>query len=207
MDDAHDNKTPTLGRPRSGRARKAILRSVEQQLLKSGYANLTIEGVAKDAGVSKATIYRWWKSKGELVLEAAEPEISIGLVPDTGSSLQDMDAAIEQLIETFSRPLASIVIFAAITTGASDPKMAQIFRDRYVYPWRVSAIEALTRAQERRDVVLDDIPFLIDVIVGTVFQRALVVKEPMTEGLKCRLLEVIFGRDRVGKFSSPSSPI
>ena len=183
------------GRPRSEQSRAAILAAVRKLLLKNGYANLTIEAVARRAGVSKATIYRWWKTKGELVLEAAEQEIAIGTVPDTGDSRADMDAAIGQLIDTFTRPLASIVIFAAITTGGSDPKMAQIFRDRYVYPWRVSAFEALERARARGEVAAEDLHFLLDVIVGTVFQRTLVMKEPMIEGLKENLLGVIFGPD------------
>ena len=183
------------GRPRSERSRASILAAVRKLLLKDGYTNLTMEAVARQAGVSKATIYRWWKTKGELVLEAAESEIAIGSVPDTGDSRADMDAAISQLIETFTRPLASIVIFAAITTGGSDPKMAQIFRDQFVYPWRVSAFEALERARTRGDVSVQDLHFLLDVIVGTVFQRTLVMKEPMIEGLKENLLGVIFGRD------------
>ncbi|RYH07587.1 TetR/AcrR family transcriptional regulator [Tropicimonas sp. IMCC6043] len=184
------------GRPRSERSKAAIHAAVRKLLLKDGYANLTIEAVAQEAGVSKATIYRWWKTKGELVLEASEQEIAIGSVPDTGGSRADMDAAIGQLIDTFTRPLASIVIFAAITTGGSDPKMAQIFRDRFVYPWRVSAFEALERAQRRNEIYHEDLHFLLDVIVGTVFQRTLVMKEPMIDGLKESLLGVIFGRDR-----------
>ena len=184
------------GRPRSQRSKAAILAAVRKLLLKSGYSRLTIEAVARQAGVSKATIYRWWKSKGELVLEAAEQDIAIGTVPDTGDSMTDMDAAIGQLIDTFTRPLASTVIFAAITTGGSDPKMAQMFRDRYVYPWRVSAFQALERARKRGDIMREDVQFLLDVIVGTVFQRTLVVKQPMIEGLKENLLGVIFGEGK-----------
>lgn len=184
------------GRPRSERSKTAILTAVRKLLLKNGYTALTIEAVARQAGVSKATIYRWWNTKGELVLEAAEKEIAIGTVPDTGDSRADIDAAIGQLIDTFTRPLASIVIFAAITTGGSDPKMAQIFRDRYVYPWRVSAFVALERARARGDVSAEDLHFLLDVIVGTVFQRTLVMKEPMIDGLKENLLGVIFGTVR-----------
>ena len=186
----------SVGRPRSERSKTAILAAVRKLLLRDGYSNLTIEAVAQEAGVSKATIYRWWGTKGELVLEAAEQEIAIGTVPDTGDSRADMDAAIAQLIDTFTRPLASIVIFAAITTGGSDPKMAQIFRDRFVYPWRVSAFEALERARGRGEISAEDLHFLLDMIVGTVFQRTLVVKVPMIEGLKENLLGIIFGRDR-----------
>ena len=191
-----DEKSPASGRPRSERSKAAILAAVRNLLLKSGYTKLTIEAVARQAGVSKATIYRWWETKGELALEAAEQELSIGKVPDTGDSRTDLDTAITQLIDTFTRPLASIVIFAAITTGSSDPKMAQIFRDRYVYPWRVSAHEALMRAQARGEVTDDELQFLLDMIVGTVFQRTLVMKEPMVDRLKANLLNLVFRASR-----------
>lgn len=192
QDDAHDGRQ-ALGRPRSEASKGAILSAVRSLLMEVGYARLTVEGVARRAGVSKATIYRWWRTKGELVLEAASNEISIGLVPDTGSSVDDIDAAIGQLIDTFSRPLASIVIFAAITTAGEDKVMAQIFRDSFVYPWRKSAAEALDRARDCGDVSGQDTQFLLDVIVGTVFQRTLVVKEPQIDGLKANLLRLVFG--------------
>ena len=185
-----------IGRPRSENSKDAILSAVRRELLKEGYARLTVEGVAKKAGVSKATIYRWWRTKGELVLEAAGKDISIGVVPDTGNSVADLDVAISQLIETFSRRLASIVIFAAINTASEDKVMAEIFRDRFVYPWRKSAAEALDRAVARGDLTLDDTQFLLDVIVGTVFQRTLVVKEPMVAGLKEKLLRIVFDARR-----------
>ena len=180
----------------SEQSKTAILAAVRKQLLKDGYASLTVEAVARQAGVSKATIYRWWSTKGELVLEAAQSEIATGTVPDTGDSAADLDAAIGQLIDAFTRPLASIVIFAAITAGGNDPKMARIFRDKHVYQWSVSAHAALKRAQERGEVAVDDLHFLLDVIVGTVFQRTLVMKEPMVVGLKENLLRVIFGSTR-----------
>ncbi len=161
----------------------------------TGYAGLTIEAVARTAGVSKATIYRWWDSKGELVLEAAGHEISIGVVPDSGDPVGDIETAIGQLIETFSQPLASVVIFAAITTGQNDPVMAQIFRDRYVYPWRLSAAEALQRAYAQGLLVNGDVQFLLDVIVGTVFQRTLVLKVPLVDGLREMLMDLVVGFD------------
>ena len=167
---------------------------MRRRLLADGYLRLTIEAVAADAGVSKATIYRWWKTKGELVLEAAEAEISIDLVPETEVPRDDVEAAIDQLVETFSRPLASIVIFAAITTGGNDPVMAQIFRDKYVYPWRVSAAVALARSLPEASNGSEDVQFLLDVIVGTVFQRTLVLKEPNIAGLKERLISLVLDR-------------
>lgn len=185
---------PRRGRPRNQKTRANVLHVTRELLLESGYQRLTMEGVANRSGASKATVYRWWPTKGVLVLEAAADEIAIGSVPDTGITETDLRIAIEQLIKTFSRPLASIVIFAAITTVEADPAMAKTFRDQYVYPWRATAAQAIERGVARGDVASSDNQFVLDVIVGTVFQRALVMKEPMTEGLADDLLRLLMAR-------------
>ena len=58
------------GRPRSENARQAILRSTLKLLRKGSFGQLSIEAIAADAGVGKATVYRWWPSKGALVVDA-----------------------------------------------------------------------------------------------------------------------------------------
>ena len=102
------------GRPRSEEARADILQATRELLLEEGYTKLAITHVAQRAGVGKTTVYRWWPTKGELVLEAAEDCIAIGEVPDSGRTSEDLRIASEQLIRTFSDPLATVVIFAAI---------------------------------------------------------------------------------------------
>lgn len=66
-DNTEENKRSS-GRPRNESAKAAIFSTTMKLLEQSSLSNLTIEGIAKDAGVSKATIYRWWKSKEELLL-------------------------------------------------------------------------------------------------------------------------------------------
>jgi AcrR family transcriptional regulator len=189
--DDRENGRRAVGRPRNEHSKRSILSATRSLLLKGGYDRLTIEAVAQKANVSKATIYRWWAGKGELVLDAAGSDILIGVVPNTGNPVKDIETAIDQLIITFSRPLASIVIFAAITKGANDPKMAQIFRDKYVYPWRKSAAEALQRAQSLKAIRSADTQFILDVIVGTIFQRTLVLKEPVVTNLRTELMTLL----------------
>jgi AcrR family transcriptional regulator len=184
------------GRPRNLKTREAILSSTRTLLGKIGYSRLSIEGVAKRAGCGKTTIYRWWSTKGDLVLEAVGSDIEIGLVPDTGDTRSDLRIATEQLMMTFSRRLAGIVIFAAIATLDDDPTMAATFRDKYVYPWRISAAEAIERGVERGDLASDtDVQFILDVMVGTVFQRTLVLRQPMTAGLVEQIVALVLGTD------------
>src|SRR4030081_3659322 len=84
-------KKRQAGGSRSERARSRILRAAAALLTTQGPRRMSIEGVADKAGVSKATIYRWWESKGELALDALVVELVARLrsVPDTGSIRED----------------------------------------------------------------------------------------------------------------------
>jgi AcrR family transcriptional regulator len=180
------------GRPRDIDTQEAILEATRSILLDKGYHRLTFEGVAKAAATTRSTVYRWWPTRGSLVLEAAADQIDIGEVPDTGDSRTDIRAAIRQLIETFSDPLAKIVIMAAVANLDGDLHMASQFRENTVYPWRSTAAAALVRAQDRGDLAPDVDPgFLLNVVVGTVFQCTIVPAAPMIDGLEDRLVDLV----------------
>src|SRR5271156_5549024 len=93
------------GRPRSPEAQQAILEATEGLLRERGYAGLSIDEVARRAGVSKRTIYRWWPSKGALVAEAFAE--SAGLRHrdvDTGRVRDDLIGYLQQLFADIARP-------------------------------------------------------------------------------------------------------
>lgn len=183
---------PRRGRPRDARSHQAILAATLEMLQQVGYQRLTMEGVAKRAGVGKATIYRWWASKLDLVLEAAAPHLEIGLVPDTGSTRGDLLAGADQVIRTYADPIAALVIFIVVAALEEDPRLRLTFRDRWVLPWRASLAEALERGIARGDLPASvNIQFAIDLLVGTVFQRVLIVPEPLTEGLAGDLVDLL----------------
>lgn len=183
------------GRPRDPATHESILDATRRLLLEEGYHRLTFEGVAAEAGTSRSTVYRWWSTRGALVLEAAADNIDIGRVPDTGNSVEDLRAAIRQLITTFSDRLAGIVIMAAVANLDDDPQMASTFREDVVYPWRSTAADAIRRAIERGDLPADtDVQFILNVIVGTVFQCTITPATAMTEGLEDALLDLVLSR-------------
>lgn len=184
------------GRPRNQRAHEAILEATRLLLLEKGYPALTIDAVAARAGTAKTTVYRRWATKGALVLEAAADHLEIGIVPDSGSTLTDLEEALRQLIVTFSDRLAAIVMLAVIANLDDDPSMARTFRSEIVYPWRSSAAAALERGVARGDLPPEaDVPFLLDVIVGTVFQRAVINAAADTDGLGQALVGLVLGRE------------
>src|SRR4051812_13818352 len=84
-------ETRRPGRPRSEEARRAVLAATHDELVERGYGALTIEGIAARAGVGKQTIYRWWSSKGDVVLDAALDLAATGVpAPDEGSLEADL---------------------------------------------------------------------------------------------------------------------
>jgi len=187
-------EAPTLwrGRPRDSSAHQAILAATLELLDEVGYQRLTIEGVAKRARVGKSTIYRWWESKLDLLLEAAAPHLEIGLVPDTGNTRRDLAAGIRQAIDTYSDRVAADVIFVVIADLEEDPRLRDIFRKTWVLPWRTSMAQAIERGVSRGDLPRAlDVQFVIDVLVGTIFQRVLIVPQPMTKGLAKRLVDLV----------------
>lgn len=172
------------GRKRDPAAQAAILVATRELMLEVGYHRLTIEGVARRAGVGKATIYRWWHSRGSLVLEAAADHIAVRQVPDSGVTRTDLRDATQALIDVFADPIARIVIFAATAGLDDDPGMAAAFRGQTVYPWRQGATLAIQRGIARGDLRADlDVALALDILVGTVFQRTLVIAVPETAGL------------------------
>jgi hypothetical protein len=121
--------------------------------------------------------------------------LAIGIVPDTGSTRTDLGVALRQLTATFSDRLAAIVMLAVIGNLDEDPFMARTFRTEIVYPWRTSAAAALERGVTRGDLPPDaDIPFLLDVIVGTVFQRAVINARSEADGLDEAILDLVLGQ-------------
>src|SRR5437868_3656992 len=88
----------TGGRIRNADAHTAILIATAELLEEAGYAGLTMEGVAARADVAKSTIYRWWKSKGVLAMEAYAHTVAARMPePDTGSLRDDLVAFVTEL--------------------------------------------------------------------------------------------------------------
>jgi len=195
--DMTDTANRKPGRPRDPATHQAILEATRRILLSEGYHRLTFEAVASAAGTSRSTVYRWWPTTGALVLEAAADRLAVAPVPDTGDTAEDLRMAIRQLITTFSDPLAAVVIMAAIANLDNDLQMATRFREHMVYPWRSTATEAITRAVERGDLPTEtDVRFVLNVMVGTVFQCTITPAAPMTEGLEEALVQLVLSTAR-----------
>jgi AcrR family transcriptional regulator len=168
--------TPRRGRPRSEKARLAILEAAAELLLARGLSAVSMDAVAERAGVSKATIYRWWPTKETLALDALYNEWAAAqpVTRSTGSLRGDLLALLRPWVRLAgSRPYGR-VIGALITEAQTDPEFAVVYRSRFVEPRREQAREILRRAIERGEIRPDTkIEVAVDMLYGPLYHRLL----------------------------------
>lgn len=167
-----------LGRPRSEETKKAILTASYELLLENGFNTVTVEGIAERAGVSKATIYKWWPNKAAVVLDGFFDATETMLqVPDTGSAREDLFIQVNNLA-TFITSSKGKVITELIAEGQFDTKVADEYRIRYFNPRRLISRHIFERGILRGELRKDlDIELSIDLIFAPLFYRLLITGE------------------------------
>ena len=163
------------GRPRSQESHEAIIKATLELLLEVGYGPLTMEAVRTRAGVGKATIYRRWSSKEELVRDAIVYLHEEFEVPDTGSLRGDYHAIAEMVRSTVRRAGASRLAPRLLGESVNDPELHAIFYENLVRPRRTALGGLLRRAVDRGEIRGDvDIELLIDMFAGPAIYRLLI---------------------------------
>ncbi len=181
------------GRPRSDTARNAILKAAYEILRESGFAGFTVEGVAARAGSGKATIYRWWQSKGTLAIEAFLVALTprLDTVPQTDSALADLRAHVQRAA-TIYRGRAGQLLRELIALGQEDSQTSRMLRTEFVAPRYAEAIRILTRAQQSSEIAADvDLEVLADALWGPIFHRLLVSRMPIGRDFIDKLLDLV----------------
>ena len=175
MDGEATTDTPRRGRPRSEKARHAILDAAAELLLRRGPGAVSMDAVAERAGVSKATIYRWWPSKEMLALDALLDWAAATAPPrDTGSLRGDVLALLRPWVREIRRQPFGPVIAAFLSEAQSDAEFADAYRTRFVEPRRDAMRAVFARAAERGEVRANlDVEVALDLIYGAVYHRLL----------------------------------
>ncbi|HEY1731511.1 MAG TPA: TetR/AcrR family transcriptional regulator [Terriglobales bacterium] len=191
------------GRPRNERSRQAILRSTLKLLRRHGFAALSIEAVAADAHVGKATVYRWWPTKGALVVDAFSSSIENELhFPDSGSVREDMRVQMNQYLEVL-RSRSGRIIAGVIAAGQSDPSLMEEFRARFLRPRRQEAYRTLQRGIDRKELPRDlDLDLVLDLLYGGIYMRFLIRHDELNEGYVDEVCRIVLAGALNGSFSS-----
>ena len=170
------------GRPRDP-SRDGVIRAAILRLLADvGYGALTMDAVASEAGVGKATIYRRWRTKQDLVVDTiSDLNRDQASPPDTGSLEGDVRAMLQALLGIVSGP-AGAATLSLLSTVAHEPALADAFRRGPVVEWRKAFETVWSRAQERGEVSADSSGGLIsEATSGPIVQRWLLTGEPVDE--------------------------
>ncbi len=168
--------SPGPGRPRSEASRHAILSTALRAARRDGYESLTMDRIAAEAGVGKQTIYRWWRSKAEVTLDALR-ELADEQIErvDTGRLAGDLEAFLAQTFATSrTHPGLDRVLCALMGEAQRDPAFATLWREQLIEPRRQALQALLERARKRGELARStDIALLLDVMFGTMWYRML----------------------------------
>jgi len=173
------------GRPRDPRKEEAILHATLELLSERGYDDLTMERVAARAGTSKATVYRRWTSKRDLVAAAVrvqqgEPEP----VVDTGSLRGDLLALCRRLVGMLERSQGGVVV-ALLTGAAQDPRLGELLESTAGHTGARLPVEVVERAVARGELPDGARPYVFDEVAGSVLvMRALTGAPVLTAHLE-----------------------
>ena len=176
---------------RSELARQAVLEAADDLLVAKGFAGVTMEGIAASAGVAKQTIYRWWKTKTDVLMDAFLQDAEEHLTPaDHGDVGADLRAHLRGLAAFLTGSAPGAVFKALIGQAQHDQGFALAFRTRFVDEQRRRDRLPLDRAMQRGQIPVDvSVTAALDQLVGPIYYRALVTGEPIDEAFTDGLVE------------------
>src|ERR1700746_3336080 len=177
---APENNPKTRGRQRSEESEDAILCATLQLLKKKTLRDISMEEIARKAGVGKATIYKWWPSKAYVALDAFLRKTNRMVpTPDTGSVRRDI---LEQLrsVMVFYRSPAGHILGQFVAESQADKEFAALFRERFLKPRREAIGVIFDRGVERGEIGQNlDRELVLDFIYGPAIYRMIVAHAPL----------------------------
>jgi AcrR family transcriptional regulator len=189
------------GRRRNEEARQAVLDAALRHIAGGETRTLTIDGIARTAGVGKQTIYRWWPSKGAILLEAltqrAETQVP---VPDTGDIETDLTVFLTATFAGVQDPATAQLLRAVTAEAAHDPQLASVVRD-FIDARRAVLARILRRGQTRHELSsYADLDLLIDQTYGLFWYRLLLGHADLSADTAMRMARclVLLGADSSG---------
>jgi AcrR family transcriptional regulator len=181
-----------IGRPRDERADRAILSATFELMAEHGVEGLRTDDVAERAKVGKATIYRRYHSKEELVTAAVATLVSEITVPDEGSTREDLLALMRGAVDLYSGSPAAGLMPSLIAAMRKSAALARTVREGFLAGRRTALREVLERGVARGDLDRDlDFELALDVLGGPLFYRLLITGGPIDERLAEGVVELI----------------
>ncbi|MCW2635756.1 MAG: putative transcriptional regulator [Blastococcus sp.] len=180
------------GRPRDP-SRDGVIRAAILRLLADvGYGALTMDAVASEAGVGKATIYRRWRTKQDLVVDTISDLNRAEATPaDTGSLEGDLRAMLHAFVAVITGPTGAATL-SLLSTVPHHPALAEAFRSGPIAVWQ-QAFEQIFRRAEERGEVSPGIPGSVvgEATSALLVQRWLLTGRPVDEAYADEVLDTV----------------
>ncbi len=172
MTPAIEAKSARRGRPRSAETEQAILQSAYRIMASQGLASASIDAVARDCGVSKMTIYKWWPSREALLIDAFLRHASSMLpLPETGDPLARLRKHAAAYVGALNGDFGKVQL-AVIAECIADTGSARIFSERYLTVRRDLAMNIIRAGQLDHSIKAPGpAGDLYDRIYGTLFYQ------------------------------------
>jgi len=180
------------GRPRDPSRDGVIRAAILRLLAESGYAALTMDAVAAEAGVGKATIYRRWRTKTDLVVDTiAEVNRVEALVPDTGTLEGDLRMLLHNLVTTINSPMGAATV-SLLSALPHQPDLAAAFRSGPLGQWNTSFGQVWAHAEARGEITAGQANSPVpDVASALLVQRWLITGQPVDEEYADEVLHLV----------------
>jgi len=196
----HSREVPAMdgpkirGRRRSLEAEASILKAALYLLERKPLRKVTADAIARRAGVSKATIYKWWPNKSMVALDAYLGGMTERVaIPDTGSAEMDFTVQLKSVTAFYKSSLGRLFC-QFIAEGQSDPGFLALFRERFLYARRDAARVMWRRGVDRGEIRKEiDGEIALDLIYGPMVFRLLVGHGSLNDRESEAMIEAIFG--------------
>ncbi|MFF0631340.1 TetR/AcrR family transcriptional regulator [Nocardia sp. NPDC004151] len=194
-----DPERPHTGRRRNEATHQAILDTSLRLLGESGGAPVTIDAIARAAGVGKQTVYRWWPSKGALLLDALTERSTLHVpTPDTGSVRADLLAIIDSTFRGAQSDSTAPALRTLVREAAQDPHLAELL-ETFTAQRRQAVLEVLERGRARGELSDDaDLDLMVDQFYGVFWYRFLIGHAPLDTAVAERLTDSILAGNTEG---------
>jgi AcrR family transcriptional regulator len=155
---------------------------------------VTTDAIARRAGVSKATIYKWWPNKSVVALDAYLAGMTERIaIPDTGSAELDFTQQLKSVTAFYKSALGRL-FGQFIAEGQSDPGFLALFRERFLYARRDAARVMWRRGVDRGEIREEiDSEIVLDLIYGPMVFRLLAGHGSLNDGESEAMVQTVFG--------------
>ena len=193
-DEMETEKAVGRGRPRSVKAHRAILDAAGTLMLEGGIGAASMEAIAARAGVSKATIYKWWPSRGAVALEGFLEQVKQTIeIPDGLSAREGVTFALTKLTELLLDRNLAPMMMGVISQAQSDPEISNALRDQWLAPRRAVSRKLLLQGVSNGEIRADaDVDIILDSLFAPLYHRVIFSLEPFTPETTAQLVDQVF---------------